>query len=171
MAIVGIVHARLYYVEAKNQALQHVQLEKELLVYATPGNDIEYAAILCEIGRSYDAQGDIAQANSYFQNAFYYSPQLRKNVFSLVTSHFRLGQFEKASSHLPRLVSYQYPNADQALRIAIHTSLAAGQVEEAEKYCAQFLEQWPENEFIQRVLQKILKGESAEQILQLFKQS
>lgn len=155
---------------------QQTRLSRRLAVLerlkpmAVSGNDIEYADLLCEAGKTYFQAQDYVSAQPYFEAAFTYSPNLVDNVYYLVVNHFYLQQFSEAHHYLPRLVAYQYPTPSKALSIAVHVSLEAKQYEDAAQYAKQASTMNPNNKIMRTVIDKIAEGKDLGKIRFLFRQ-
>lgn len=147
-------------------------LVEELAPYAVDGQDIEYAALLNRLGKSYENErNDLDAAFRNYKRAFAADPFLRINVFDLVVAYFKKGEFKEANKLLPRLVAMQYPTPRKSLRIAIHTSLEAEDYVASENYCEQFLKLIPDDAFIQEIERLLQESKDKSQIKFMFRQN
>jgi hypothetical protein len=156
----------------KERVKVHMGIIDELEQDAIMGEDLEYAQIVTKLAVHYRNAGeDPKETIQLLEKAHDYAPLLRDNVYEMVITYFFLGDFEKANEYVPTLVAMEYPNPNKALRVGIHTAIEAGAYEDAEEYCTQYLEQWPEEEFIQRVLHTLRNAEDKSEAKKLFRQS
>lgn len=148
-----------------------VKILDDLEPYAVVGLDMEYSEILRVTGMLYaDSLGDLQTALHYLNRSYDMDPMLRKTVFNLVITHFRMNRPDLAFGYASRLVAMQYPSARKALRIAIHVSLAADEPQAARNFCLNYLQKFPEDRTINRALQ-LINSNNSDQALELFKQS
>lgn len=158
--------------DEKERVRMHEQILEDLEPYALKEVDPEYAQVMTSLATYYrDEKKDMEKTIELLEKAHEYCPLLKDNVYELVVTNFLVGDFKKANQYVPELVAMQYPNLNKALRVAIHTSIVAGAYTDAEKYCTQFLEQWPEDGFISKVLNTLRTAEDKEDAVKLFRQS
>ncbi|GEM_PF-3521855 len=158
--------------DQNERAQLHEQVIAELKPFAIKEVDPEYAQIVSVLGVHYrDDKKDYEKGLSLLNEAYEYAPYLGTNVYQLLISHFYSKNFEQANTYVPLLVGLNYPNPEKALRVGIHVAIEAGDYEAAEEYCRSFLEQWPQEEFIQKVLYILQTAEDKRDAVSLFRQS
>ena len=151
--------------EVRNEVLN------DLEPYAIEGVDVEYADLAHRTGIIYmDSLGQNEAALTYFETAYKYDPNLRKNPYRLVVCNFVLGQFEEALQYLPKLIQFRYPDRQKAYQMAIHTAVEGKAYEEALSYCREFLEIWPDNDFVKRLEAALSSGENLDEVRLMFRQ-
>lgn len=160
--------ARLQASANESQAKRLDILEK-LLPFSTPNNDLEYADLLVEAGKYYFDSKDYEKAIGYFEEAFAFDPSLIRNTYYLVVTQFSRKQYKDAHTYGNRLVAYQYPSQKKACRIAIHVAVEAEAYENALTYCTEYLEVFPEDEFIQRVRNRLAQKNDLANIRRMFR--
>ena len=158
--------------DEKERVKTHEEIIRDLKPFALKDVDPEYAQVITRLAAYYrDQEKDMEKAVGLLEEAYKHAPMLNDNVYELVITHFILGDFKKANEYVPDLVVMQYPDLNKALRVAIHTSIEAGAYADAEKYCVQFLEQWPEDKFILKVLNTLQTSEDKGDAVKYFRQS
>jgi hypothetical protein len=141
------------------------KVTRELKPFAVIGNDLQYAEMLNRLGRSEIEQTDnYLKALEHFEEAYKYRNQHTKNLYSLVMSYYTVGNINRAVYFLPKYSKTNYPSAKKALRISIHIAIEAKKYKYAKTYCNQYLIQFPNDNFIKKVLAKINSNEKLHEL-------
>lgn len=159
------------YVLEPNRELKWIRMQQvlhDLEPASVKGNDLEYAELLRQAANYFMENGDLKTALTYHQQSLAYHPNLVRNHFEMANVQYRLGLYQDAFSHVPRFVQYEYPSRENALKAAVHLSIAVQQFESALRYTDMYLMDQPNDEFMLRVKYYIAKGEY-EEVRKMFK--
>jgi len=118
----------------------------------------------------FNVANDYETAKFYFEEVELYEPLLCKNQYQLLLTNFMVKDFVKASSYCEQIVQCEYPNLNRTLKVSIHTCIEANQIPDAKRWCSKYLNNWPDDSFVQKVNNAIESGESQEQLRSYFKQ-
>jgi tetratricopeptide (TPR) repeat protein len=118
--------------------------------------------------RLLDELGDYRSAFTIFQSAVNQFPEDLDFRLYLMETSMILARYDEAFEQSKRLALLEYPDRIKSLRIAIHCSLAAERFKDAESYCLSYLEQKPQDEFIQSVHQRLQNKQNVEELIFLF---
>ncbi len=132
------------------------------------GTSEYYALLNVKIGKFY-------YENKFFDSSLVYYDEAAKHAekdceipYHQLINKFMLGDFVGANSHSKKLVECEWPNANKAYRMAMHTAAMAGDIEGLSKYVNGFLNRWPEDDFVNRIRNAINSGQSPEAISKFF---
>lgn len=167
------VYHALGLIKDENERQENLlRIIEELKPYALPDEDTEYADFLCQAGIFYfEKDKQDIRALNYFRKAFEYRPNLSRNVYYLLASHFMRGEFEEAHTYSKLLIAVRYPNYQKAFKMGIHTAIEAEAYEDALVFCQHYLELWPNDAFIEKVLQNLLVPEARSKAKFLFQKN
>ena len=144
-------------VDSVDRLDRYKELADQIEPYATAPVDIEYADIVCELGRiQMNQQADYQAAYQSFRRAEVYAPNLSKNRYYLMLITYVLQDYETAFNYAPSVVRNGYPDQLQANRAAIHVAVLANRYEEAAEWCRFHLSTNPSDaSFFQSVLTRL----------------
>jgi len=134
------------------------------------GNDQDFNDLLTAVANYYFNKKEYSNCLTFYRESLKYSSNNCEANYKILISNFLLEQFIEANKYCDQIIECQYPTAKKAYRTAIHTSIEGHYFGQAEKYCSKYLEQWPNDAFIERVQDAIEREKKPEQIKALFKQ-
>lgn len=141
----------------------------ELESYAVLGVDPSYATLATDLGIfQYSSGQDLTQALKSLQHALPYFPNHKNNHLYQVQVLFELGRAEEAFTKALKLVELGYPSASQALRIAIQMALESGLYKQANNLCEQYLQRFPDDQFISNLRRRLIIGSQLDELKFLF---
>jgi tetratricopeptide (TPR) repeat protein len=151
------------YLERKRNVLN------KLKPYAIPGNDIKYASLLTDNGYYYLRRAkEYERAREYFRRAQTYSPDYGLNLVYLMEANFQLKDFVNAYKNAAELIRLGHPDERKALRFGIHCALEAGLRAKAQEHCEAYLADFPDDEMIQMVNERLAGNGNIEELKALF---
>ena len=154
------------YLSRKQQVLEKLKAD------AIPGKDPKYANLLMDNGYYYlRFAREPQKARDYLQQAYYYDPTLPDNLLYLVEACFELNDFEAAHRYAVGLVALNYPERQQALRIAIQCALEAGLFPEAREHCETYLKEFKDDATMQMVYERLVAGSDVEELKFIFRRA
>ncbi|GEM_PF-1401437 len=135
------------------------------------GLDSSYAKLLVATGVKWQHEkNNLEEALKYYIEGKRYWKEFPANNYNVVIAYFLKGDYQSAFQHVDDLVAVQFPSQSKSLKVAIHTSLEAKEYNAAERYCDEYLRNWPDDSFILRVKEYLEKGERLEEARLLFRQ-
>ena len=142
---------------------------KKLEPYTIEGDDIEYGNLLWRFARYYRTQErDYEKALYYHKKAWEYGKDFDANYIGLMEASYMLGQYKEAYSYSEKLVAFNYPTEERALKIAIQCALYAGFRDEALKHCRSYLQEWPKDDFIRNIRNGLQQNVDMQQLRSFF---
>ncbi|MCB9231033.1 MAG: hypothetical protein H6581_05200 [Bacteroidia bacterium] len=168
----SLIHSMDFYplsaqFEAELEVVNDQYLSQKLPISIS---DQQKASQRIEQGRAFCNKNQLVKGANQFKTAHLYDPLSGEALISLIETHFRLKNFAEACSWAEKLLQTGAIEKEQALRIAIHTSLEAELYPQALDYANQFLQEIGPDETIQQVKNGIEKGENLPQLKFLFVQ-
>lgn len=131
--------------------------------------DYEYSALLIDQGRYYmRVRNTPEKAIELFDLAQTYNPSNNAKLLSL-EAYFILNDYKQAFEVSKELVQIQYPAPEKALKIFIHCSLEAKEYNETFAACKAYLKNWPNDEAILEVYNRLSNNDRIEELKFLFK--
>jgi hypothetical protein len=161
--------------DQKKSLAQNVQ---QLIPFKTDGNDVEYAALVHQLGvltrKEEGPASGFQYSFNYFKEAYDAQPYYTDNVIALnqlMVDCFVNEQFEMAQQIAEMLLRVDYPSTSKALRVAIHIALEAEDYTAATNYCKKYLALIPDDAFIQEILELLEHAEDKSKIKLRFRRS
>ena len=144
---------------------QHKELKKalvELEPFSVKGNDIQYAALLNEMGRYYEnVERDTTEAHRYYLRSESYDKTLLTNMYDLTRTYLAKGEYSEANDRVQNLIYNKYPSEGVALEMAMELSKQLEDKEALVEYAFLFLKSNPENATVifDLTVDQFVKGE------------
>lgn len=168
------------YVNPKNQvnSPNNVSLKfidsLEVLIHeikdsATIGNDVDFAALLKQAGIFYFDKQDYDNSLVFYKDVLKYNENDCESTYHILISNFMLKQFSEAKKYCDPLIKCKYPTPQKAYKIAIHTCIEGDFFGNAEQYCKSYLELWPRDEFVTKIVNAITSETNPREIKGFFK--
>ena len=122
---------------------RYVSAIKELEPYANKGNDAEYANLIWQLAKHFRVKAkDYAKALEYHTTVLDYDSSLAANYIGLMECNYMLQRYDEAHYFSKKLIEFNYPSEEKALRIAIECASLAGNQSDLAQHCRQFLSKW-----------------------------
>jgi hypothetical protein len=154
---------RALQLERKNQILQ------ELQAYAVEGNDREYARLWRKEGiHFFHVEKNYPKAYTYLENSLLYFPNDPTVKSTLMQAAMFLNQPERAYELSMNLLQEQYPSKQQSFVFAIQCALEVEQYPVALQLSTDYLKEWPKDQLILEINQRLLEGKDLEVLKELF---
>ncbi|NIL99647.1 MAG: hypothetical protein GTN89_01470 [Acidobacteria bacterium] len=151
--------------------LRQLAVVEKLEPFALPGNDLEYATLLGELGRRYlYAERDPATALSYLEEAIGYSADHAPPVAAGVEAQLLLGNYPEAHDLSLRLIDLAFPDRSNALKIALRCALKARRYDRAHEHADAYLKLNPGDRAILYIRENLQKGTNLEDLERVFTQ-
>lgn len=157
--------------DARNKNPNYVKINervvKKLRENAQIGIDYEFAEVLYMQGNEYQKQKAYNKAIQYYKEALVYYPKHYRSKLKMIEPLFLTKQYDSAYSIAKELLKINYPSPRRAHKIAIHCALEVGAYKDALDLAKNFTLHWDE-EFINKVYFRLLKGDDINDIKKVF---
>ncbi len=153
----------------KNRATRGEAFIKEIQPMAQKGIDYEFSALLIDQGRfTMRTLREYNKALGHFDLAQeYYHKSNNAKLLSL-EAYFYLENYPSAYKQSEELVTLQIPSYQKALRMKIHCALEAEYYDKAYQASTEYLTNWPADDVVQEVNQKLSQNENIAELKFLF---
>lgn len=151
------------YWQRKTAVAERLKEKERTTVYS------KYAGLLMQDGLMFATEkNDNRAALNRFEQAYYYDPELPRNLLQLVQTHFILENYEAAYQHAVELAEHEYPDKRRALRALIQCALETERYEQAQKQSEEFLKSFPKDQFIAKINRRLAAKDRVEELKLLF---
>lgn len=134
------------------------------------GRDPKFASLLLDNGYYKLKYMDrMIEAKRDFEAAVQYDPNSNKSWLYLMEANFAIQDFNSAFSNAEHLVLGAHPDRPTAIRFAIHCALEAELYDKALFYSNMFVQDHPENAFIQNIKARLENDDKVDELKTLFK--
>ena len=135
--------------------------------YSLKGIDYEFSSLLHEQGKASMRSRKYDQAIAYYKEALDYYPENNRAKLKLLEPYFLKKDFNQAYIIAKELTDIGYPSPQKAHRVALHCALEVEDYKEALRITSYYTSQW-NDDFIERVHKKLVKGDSLPYVKQMF---
>jgi tetratricopeptide (TPR) repeat protein len=150
------------YLERKQNLIEDLQ------PYALEGNDPMYSHLLMDDGFYFLRVGnDPVKARQRLTLACAYDPGRGDTRMFLMETNFVLRDFKSAFKDAEKLVQINFPDGPTAHKMAIHCALEAELYDEALDYAKKYLGQFPEDDVVREVKDRIENQQERKELRKL----
>ena len=113
--------------------------------------------------------GEFEKSKIFFEEALMEYPDDPILYLYLMEANFQLKDYAAAYEYGLKLIEHKFPDEQKAYLIAIHCSIEAELLEDAEGICKTYLESHPEDQRIQTVYKRLVEKDELDKLRSLFR--